>query len=249
MKYNLKKTTSRAFLVYACINVFTYLFAHVAYLFASDVIGETFEYLSYYLSKTVEFLAPPILSTLALCVLLSYGKSALVKFTLTVASARLFYSLPYYYIIFIYNHGYDSIEAISLSLLATALVILLTALGILLSLVIFYSVLSRQCKKSKKSRDEALSEVLTKSVATDFICHKNTPVLIFALLRFTFSFVMELIDTVAFFIEYRSDYIAKEIITILANFTLLFALLVASYLIAANIKNALVDNKEQSNCQ
>lgn len=249
MKYDIRKMTSRTFLVYACVNVFTYLFAHVAYLFANDVIGEAFEYASYYLSKTVEFLAPPILATLALCVLLSYGRSALVKFALTVASARLFYSLPYYYIIFIYNHGYDSIEAIALSLLATALVILLTVLGIFASLGIYYLVLGRSCKKNGKTIDDATGDILTRSIVSDFVCHKNVPVLVFALARFTFSFVMELIDTVTFFIEYRSDYIAKEIITILANFTLLFALLVASYLIAANIKNALVDNKEQSNCQ
>ena len=245
MKYDIKKMTSRAFLIYSGVNVFTYLFAHVAYLFANDVAGEIFEYVSYYLSKTVEFLAPPILATIALCVLISYGKSALLKFTLTVASARLFYSLPYYYIIFIYNHGYDSLEAISLSLVATVSVILLTFLGVLVSLSIYYLVLKKRSKKNDKPLAEELDAVLTRSYPTDFLCRKNLPVLVFAITRFGFSFITELIDTVTFFIEYRSDYIAKEIITILANFTLLFVLLTVSYLIAANIKNALVDNKDE----
>ena len=245
MKYDIKKMTSRAFLIYSGVNVFTYLFAHVAYLFANDVVGEIFEYVSYYLSKTVEFLAPPILATIALCVLISYGKSALLKFTLTVASARLFYSLPYYYIIFIYNHGYDSLEAISLSLVATVSVILLTFLGVLVSLNIYYLVLKKRSKKNDKPLAEELDAVLTRSYPTDFLCRKNLPVLVFARARFGFSFTMELIDTVTFFIEYRSDYIAKEIITILANFTLLFVLLTVSYLIAANIKNALVEENPE----
>ena len=209
MKYDLKKITSRAFLIYGAINVFTYLFAHVAYLFANDVIGELFEYVSYYLSKTVEFIAPPIIAAVALTVLIGYGKGALVKFTLTVASARLFYSLPYYYIICIYS-----------------------------------LVLNKQCKKCGAVKEEALTALITKSTVTDFLCAVNIPILTFALTRFAFSFVMELIDTITFFVEYRSDYLPKEIITILVNFTLLFVLLVVSYLIAANVKNALIDEPE-----
>lgn len=249
MKYDLKKITSRAFLIYSAINVFTYLFAHVAYLFANDVIGELFEYVSYYLSKTVEFIAPPVIAAVGFAILISYGKGALVKFALTVASARLFYSLPYYYIIFIYNHGYDSIESISLSLLATALVILLTFGGTLISLGIYSVVLNKQCKKDGAAKEDALPTLLTKSTVTDFLAPVNTPILTFALTRFAFSFVMELIDTVAFFVEYRSDYLAKEIITILVNFTLLFVLLVVSYLIAANIKNALLTEENRENIE
>lgn len=241
MKYDLKKITSRAFAIYSAVNVFTYLFAHVAYLFANDVIGELFEYVSYYLSKTVEFLAPPVIAAVGLVLLVGYGKGALIKFSLTVASARLFYSLPYYYIIFIYNHGYDSIESLSLSLLATALVILLTFGGTLASLGIYSIVLKKQCKNNGTRIEELLPALLTKSTVTDFLATVNIPFLTFALTRFAFSFVMELIDTVAFFIEYRSDYLAKEIITILVNFTLLFVLLAVSYLIAANVKNALID--------
>ena len=238
MKHGIKTMTKRVFLAYAGVNVFTYLFAHVAYLFANDSIGEVFEYVSYYLSKCVEFLAPPILATLAMAVLVGYGRAAMIRFTLTVASARVCYSLPYYYIIFIYNYGYDSIESISISLVATVLVILLTLLGTLASLAILCLVLK---KRHSGTVTEAMTELLQRGTVTDFLAPVNLSVLTFALTRFSFSLVMELIDTVSFFIEYRSDYIAKEIITILANFTLLFVLLTVAYLIAANIKNALAD--------
>ena len=67
MKIDIKKLTSRAFLIYALVNIFTYLFAHVAYLFANDVMGELFEYVGYYISKSVEFLAPPVIASLSSC--------------------------------------------------------------------------------------------------------------------------------------------------------------------------------------
>ena len=242
MKYSLKKITSRTFLIYACVNVFAYLFAHVAYLFINDTAGEIFEYVSYYLSKSVEFLAPPILATLALCVLISYGKGALIKFSLTVASARILYTLPYYYMIFIYNYGYDSVESISLSLLASILTILLTVIGIFICIGLYFAVLNIRAKKSGKATSEVLCTVLEKSITTDFLCPKNLPVLIFALARFGFDLARELFDTVTFLIEYYQDYMAEEIITILLNFVLLFALLVASYLASAKIKNKLIDD-------
>ena len=55
----------------------------------------------------------------------------------------------------------------------------------------------------------------------------------------------EIIDTAVFLIEYKFDFTVTEAITILINFLLIFVLLVASYLLSARIKNALVnhDNK------
>lgn len=244
MKYNLKRITSRAFVIYVAINIFTYLFAHVAYLFANDVIGVTFEYISYYLSKTVEFIAPPVLASVALLVLFKHGKGKCAKFTLALASARLFYSLPYYYIIFIYNYGYDSIESICLSLLASALVILVTALGTLVCIAVYYCVLKLKNRREGLDLNEAQEAVLKSHPTADFLSLTNLPVLVFALLRFFFSFAVELFDTVSFFIAYRSDYQPIEIITILVNFTLLFVLLTVSYLIAAKIKNVLVSDSQ-----
>ena len=241
MKYSTKKVRSRAFLIYAAINIFAYFFAHVAYLFANDVAGEIFEYVSYYLSKTVEFLAPPIIAAIAYTLMRERGRGAMVGFAFSTASARLFYSIPYYYIIFIYNYGYDSIESITLSLLASVLVIIVTVLGVIISLSVCHMLMKKRCKREEIELDEAIDNTRRKTEVFDFLSLGNLPVLVFALLRFAFSFVCELFDTVTFFIEYRSDYLPKEIITILANFTLLFVLLVASYLLAATFKNSLVD--------
>ena len=245
MKYDLKKITSRTLLVYAAVNIFTYLFAHIAYLFSGEIIGDVFAYASYYLSKSVEFLAPPIIAAIALPIFVSYGKSALVTFALSVASARILYALPYYYLIFIYSYSYDSIDAIALSLLASIGVILLTALGTLASLGIYLLLLKRRCKKDGSSPTEAIPELYSSTPLIDFLAPVNAPVLTFSLARFVYSFTLEIFDTVSFFIEYRSDYQTVEIVTILVNFTLLFGLLVASYVIASKVKNAVTAPEEK----
>ena len=244
MKYDIKRITQRAFVIYALINVFAYAFVHVAYLFANDVVGEIFEYFSYYLSKTVEFLAPPIIATLVYLIYKEYGKKTALITALTISFARVFYSIPYYYIIFIYNYGYDSVESITVSLLATLLVVLVTALGVVISVEAYHLVMKIICKRTGADLSKELSLPIEKSNVFDFLTKANLPILVFALARFAFSLVMELVDTVVFLIEYHSDYRAMEIVTILINFTLLFVLLVASYLVASCIKNALIIDSE-----
>ena len=240
MKYETKKLVKRSFVIYALVNVFTYLFAHVAYLFANDASGEIFEYVSYYLSKSVEFLAPPVLAAIAYLVLRVYDKKDAMIFTLTIASARIFYSLPYYYIIFIYNYGYDSVEAILLSLLAAILVILVTVLGVYISIGAYVIFAKRVSRRDGTDPEKALDAIRDKARITDFLEKANLPILVFALMRFVFSLSLELYDTVTFFIEYGRDYRPSEIVTILANYTLLFVLLVAAYLSASAIKGALI---------
>lgn len=240
MKYTQKKITTVSFLIYAAVNVFTYLFAHVAYLFSNDIIGGFFEYVSYYLAKTVEFLAPPTIAAVALLLLLNHGKSAVVKFSFAVASARILYSLPYYYLIFIYNYRYDSLESISLALAAGALVILLTVGGTLVSITLAFMVIKRTTGGT-----DAIKEAGKRTATLDFLAIGNLPVLTFALARFAFSLITELVDTVSFFISYRSDYLPIEIITMLVNYVLLFILLVASYLIASTVKKLLITKTEE----
>ncbi len=244
MKYSAKRITRNALLIYILVNVFTYAFAHIAYLFANDVIGVTLEYISYYLSKSIEFLAAPILAALIYLLYKNYGRRTALLSALVISSARAFYSLPYYYILFIYNYGYDSIESILLSLSATVLVIIVTVLGIALSIGIYLFVMKMICKHSGDDIVSELTKPDEKTNIFDFLARANLPILTFSLSRFAFSLVRELIDTITFFVEYLSDYRPMEIITILLNFVLLFILLVLSYLISSAIKNKLVADND-----
>ena len=128
--------------------------------------------------------------------------------------------------------------------MATLLVVLVTVLGVVISIEAYHLVMKIISKRTGADLSKELSLPIEKSNIFDFLTRANLPILVFALARFVFSLVMELVDTVVFLIEYHSDYRAMEIVTILINFTLLFILLVASYLVASCIKNALILDSE-----
>ena len=240
MKQNNKRIVPRAFLIYSGINIFVYALSHIAYLFENDTIGVTFEYISYYTSATLEFLAPPLLATLMLVLAAKEGTKMALFHILLVSTARIFYTLPYYYLIFIYNYRYDSLESILVAFAASVFIIILTALGAYISFAAALLVLKR---KEKMTRDEiisALPKIVSEPTTSDFLGKSGLPILIFALLRFGLSLLSEIVDTVMFFVRFRSDYTLTEIATMLINYVLLFAFLILSYYLSSRFKNKLV---------
>ena len=240
MKKTTRKIVIRAFLVYTLVSIFTYALYHTAYLFTNDDLGLTFEYIAYYVSSIVDFLTPPIMATIMLVLASREGMKKAFLHTLLISAARIYYTLPYYYLIFIYNYQYDSIESISISFLVSLASIILIALGALISLVIAVFVLGKNIKKPYSEALSTLPELVSKPSTLDFLNTVSLPLLVFALLRFVISLISELADTIIFFVEYGADYTIAEIGTMVGNYVLLFVLLVISYLISMAIKNYLV---------
>lgn len=237
MEYTEKKIAARSFLIYAAINVFVYTFSHLAYLFTNDVAGVIFEYIGYYTHRALEFLAPPALAAIMLVLCAKEGIKKALLHTLLISCARIFYTLPYYYIIFIYNYRYDSIESLLISLIASISVILLTALGAYISFSVAVIVMKRRHGKSRAEIIDSIPELISKPSGSDFLNDESLPILIFVLLRFALSLITEIFDTVIFFVKYGYDYTTAEILTMLANYVFIFLLLIASYFIACGVKN------------
>lgn len=240
MKKATTKIAIRAFLLYTLISIFTYALYHTAYLFTNDTLGLTFEYIAYYVSNAVDFLTPPIMATVMFVLASREGTKKAFLHTLLISTARIYYTLPYYYLIFIYNYQYDSIESIFISFMVSLASILLIALCALISFVLAIFVLGKSTKKPYSEALSTLPELVRKPSTLDFLNTVSLPLLVFALLRFVISLVGELIDTILFFVEYGADYTIAEIGTMVGNYVLLFVLLVISYLISMVIKNYLV---------
>ena len=239
MKNPTTKIVIRAFLIYTFINVFTYALYHTAYLFTNDTLGLTFEYIAYYVSNAVDFLTLPIMATLMLVLASRESTKKAFLHILLVSSARIYYTLPYYYLIFIYNYQYDTIESIFISLIASIVAILLISLGALISFIIAILIFGKRTKKHYREALTMLPELVNKPSTLDFLNTVSLPILIFALLRFIISLVTEVIDTIIFFVEYGDSYTLTEIGTMVGNYILLFVLLVVSYIISAKVKNHL----------
>lgn len=244
MKKTTKRIVIRAFLIYTLVSIFTYALYHIAYLFTNDALGLTFEYIAYYVSNAVDFLTPPIMATVMLVLSAREGAKKAFLHTLLISTARIYYTLPYYYLIFIYNYNYDSIESILISFAVSVVAIVIVALGALISFVIATFILGKRMKKRYSEIISSLPKIVKEPSTLDFLNTASIHLLVFTLLRFAISLIGELTDTVIFFVEYGSDYTLAEIGTMLGNYVLLFILLVVSYLVCAKVKNLLARCEE-----
>ena len=240
------KLLKKSFLILALAGLFNYLFAHLAYLNMNTDTGVVYEYVTLYLSKILNFIAPVAVSFIALYAYAAHGRKKAVLYSIALSSARIAYYLPYYYIIYIFNYGYDSIESILLSLLSSLGVSIFTALLALLPIWLWCLFAKKQIAESCSSLEEYLHGAITERQSpADFTGGANLAFLIASVCSFVCLLIPEIIDTVSFFISYRQDYLPIEIITMLVNYVLLFILLVASYLLASTVKKLLITKTEE----
>ena len=235
MNEKIKRIVFSMFLIYGGINIFVFLLSHFATLIESNVIGGIVEYLALYLLMAVEFLALPLLATLVLVIYAYKGTKRAVLAALVLSSAQLFYTIPYYYMQYVYT--YDSIDSLFLALFGTLIAVVLSFVGIFILICAAILVLKRSTKMPRKEIAIYLPELLKERSDTDFLSTKNLPLLVFALLKFAFELIKELFDTIMFFVSYGADYSGIEILTMLANYVILFALLIVGYLLSVRIKN------------
>ena len=237
MKQKNKRVVLWTFLIYAGANLSVYLTSHFAPYIKNDVIGAICEYLALYLLKALEFIAPPIIATLMLIIFTHKNLVKAMFAVVVISSARIFYFLPYLYMQTFDKGG--SLYAILISLIGCIRITILTAAGAYISLCIGLIALRLALKRSYQETISMLPELLERRSSLDFLKPENLPIMIFALLRFALDVILEIVDTVSFFISEGADYSATEIFTMLFNYVWLFALLVAAYLIACRIKDAL----------
>ena len=240
-----KRITLKAFLLYAAVNICAYIVSHAAYLFTNDTAGIMLEYISYYLYKSVSFIAPPILALIALPTYASRGIKKALPMISAIASARIFYTIPDFYISFFYDYSYNSTEAFLFSILAAMLTVALTVCGALISIAAIAFVLKLSGGKENTDVTGELSILLDTPASADFLARHNIPILTLVLLRLGFSLTVEIIDTVLFFITYKSNYTVGEVSTILANYVILFILTIVSYLACIKVKNTITGSQAE----
>ena len=248
MPSNNKKLLSRSFLIIAFFSLFNYIFAHLAYMNMNTEAGLIYEYVTLYIAKIENFLIPVAVSALTIVIYASEGAKPAALFALTLSSARLFYYLPYYYLIFILNYSYDSVESIALSIVSCLGVVAFTLLFAFIALYLTKLVLTKQNKDKRdfSVRDHLCASLLAKQSALDLTTGANLAILITSILSLISSVIPEIIDTVSFFVEYGFDYTPGEIITIMLNYLLLFALTIGSYFLAAYLRNRFLPPSEDS---
>ncbi len=232
-----------AFLYLSLTNLILYAFAHLAYMFMDETAGAVFEYITLYTGKVADVLIPLTVTAVMLIMLTEFGIKKAVLCGLLLSVSRVFFTIPYYYLIYVINYAYSSVEAISLSALSSIAVVLFILATSLLSIAIWLA--AEKCRSKGKGLASIISDCrtsLNENSYSDFLGGANFAFFIFASLRFIFALVLEITDTVSFFVDYGMSVQVNEIITIMINYLLIFALLFAGYLFSVWLKNIIIKN-------
>ena len=235
MSNNTAKVTLRSFLIFTAANIFVYVFAHLAYIFSGESVADVFELLRFYVLNVLDYISPVVISAIALVVYLCDGKVKAALSVAIISSAKLFYTIPFYYLTFIRSFNYNSVESLLLAIGAGILSVLTLTLCCAIMLLIAGLALKLYAKRTNAQADPSLAYMSEESTY-DFLRVGNLPILIFSLTVFLVNLITETVDTVAFFIEYGVDYTPVEIASIMINFALIFLMLVVSYVVASVIK-------------
>ena len=215
MKFNSKGLFSKAFGLLALGNLLVYALLHISFNISSDIsvspdFAFYFEMVRGYITDAWE-LAFPIVAALLMLSELKYNgakKAFLGGFIMSLS--RLFYSLFYYYIVFI-TAGYDTSESIPYALLASIGAILLCFISLTVLTGIGYVIFKRSGEEKPP-----LSAIPSVAVAITAV-------------QFIIFIAVELVDTVEFFTDYGLDYTFEEIALIAFNYLYILVMTVVAY--------------------
>lgn len=214
-----------------------FLSGHTAYL----VENAAFSYLHLYLDKIYVFIMPMLAGWLTLFFAREKRIFSLFCLSFFYTITALLYILPYRYEYLILFEGYMTGEAILISFLY-ALLMLLENYVTVLAHIFFTLLISRMLYK--KPRAEIFRAEQT---ASPFML--DTPyvgaALITSVLAFFISLAGEIYDTVVFLSEAIDTINTIELITILANYLLIIALFVLSYLLLVRFSGKLEEEVSQ----
>lgn len=194
-----------------------------------------FSYLWYLVQKATFLLLPLISALLALIAEAYLGmKSALVRL-IPLSLVKMIYSLPYYYLYFVYDI-YDSGEAIFFALIqAVAEAIFLYAF----TLVIF--LLMRYLLGAFNKKNEAKDTLLAKKTVLNFSDPVSLTFSVSALLCFLYFFIVEIVDTVSVVERYSGRLRGGEIVYIVFSYVFDVLLLAVHYFALAYVKNYIAE--------
>lgn len=219
-------------LIMVLVSLFDFLFYYIIHLLFWE--SDAAIYTSYFVGRFFEFAIPVLAAALMLTKIRSVKKTLL--WSLLLALPRLIYTIPYYYLKYVYDI-YDSKEAIALSLVTSIAVILLLALKILL----FHTIMRLFLKKSSEAEPHFPLNPLDLDNSTVF------GILCATLLSFVVSLGFEIYDTVVFFIEAGTRYRTGEILSIVGSYVFLIVAFILTHILSCTFTTILKRKRDKQN--
>ncbi len=186
---------------------------------------DTALYVAYFIGRVFDFAIPVLAAALLLTRERSIPKSILWAFLYSLP--RLVYVIPYYYLRYVYDI-YDSIEAISIAIPLSLLVIIILSLKVLL----FYTVIKLFIRRAGKCADE-----LFPLRPFDLDNPAVIGILICSFINFLVNVGFEIYDTVLFFIDAGMSYKSGEILFIVLSYVILVIAFILTHIAASFFAN------------
>ena len=233
MKLNNRNLYTRASLILLLVHFATFLIMYLAeFIFKSGF----FTVLWYYVQKTTFLLIPLVSGLLTLIADAFLGTRAALLRLIPLSLAKLIYSIPFYYLQFVYDTFYDSVDAILLSLLQS---LIESIVLYIFSLIIF---IMMKCFLWILNDGRSNRELLAKDTVLDFHDPVSATFMICTALCFVYWLVDEIITTVSTISSYAT-LTAGEIIYMLVSYVIDIALLALYYVALSRIKNAIIKSR------
>ena len=229
MKLYSKGLYTRASLFLTLAYFVTFLTFYCTYVLFYD--KAFFSYLWYFVQKST-FLLLPLISAMLILIADAYSgmKKALVVL-IPLSLSKMIYSLPYYYLYFVYDI-YDSIEALFFALLQSiAEIVFLYGFTLLIFFVMRF-LLNSFNKKLVHRR-----ELLAKRTELNFSNPVSLTFAVSALLCFLYFFTVEIIDTISIISRYSGRLNGGEIVYMVFSYFFDVLLLAVHYVALSYIKN------------
>jgi hypothetical protein len=208
-----------AYLIIFLASLASFLIYYVPGLYAYE-----FEYLAYisdFLCLVIDFMIPAFSAFVLLLSSEGLPRTILSAFKLTLP--RLIYTVPYFYLYYIYQ-GFDSMESLALLSLRSAVFLLIFTLELLL---LYYG--ARLILKLTR-RGEALD--FSKPLPFfDTATASAFAILMISFIKFILNIISEIVDTVTYLIDYAGEYHADEITYMILRYLFILASLLITHLL------------------
>lgn len=229
-----KKFFLRSFLIMAGINIGVYLVYHLSYH-----LGQYwFDLLADYVMDAWDCLLPAISAFLMLFVYSRRGAGSALIYALIISLARLFYTIPFYYLYFMTSvTAPSSLDSITTSLLSSALVYVTFYLHIFALWGIGVLIYRH---KSQNGKPE-LYQMLSERGMFNFEAGSTVIIFVISLVQFLYALRVPVIATADYFAEYGLNTRVGDLIHMLFNYLFVIFMLVLCHVILCKLKDRLTE--------
>ena len=217
------------------------------YIIEPKNLTEGLVYLFTYAEEIYGWVLACAFSSVAFLYCLDKGIKKSLLPLLLLSLTRAVYTLPYYYLIAL-DFGFDSVEGLLISLVATVIdVIILFVKTLAACFVVGFISASYKAKSFKRdallSVRGSLSQDISPAPAFALTDNISVALLSVCAIEFIYKLALEIYDAVSYIIDYSENYRSDEIIYMVFRFIFILFVFLFSHFVCSEIKNALIKEK------